>query len=113
MTKKLPSEHKRSGRAPVRKTQGKNFGEMLSDGGLTPHEIMIQAMRDENNFSAQERVQIARELMPYSVPRLNAVDPDIKTGDQTHEEWIDKMDAELDAHEQEKERVNDELAKSD
>lgn len=106
--KKLPAEYKKSGPKTSRKTQGKNFGEMLADGGLTPHEIMIEAMRDEENYTPAERVQIARELMPYSVPKLNAIDPDIKTGDQTHEEWIDEMDDALDKHEQQKlERVKD------
>lgn len=44
------------------------------------------------NFKA--KMDAAKTLIGYEVPRLNAVDATVKTVEMTHEQWLDLIDKE-------------------
>ncbi len=81
-----------------------SFRDMLKDGGITPSSLMLRAIRGvvvmpkgEAPLSMRERVEIAAKLVQYELPRLAAIEADVRTDGKTQEEWLVELDGELGA----------------
>ncbi len=78
-----------------------SFRDMLKDGGITPSSLMLQAIRGtvampkgEDPLTMRERVEIAAKLVQYELPRLAAIEADVRTDGKTQEEWLAELDGE-------------------
>lgn len=88
----------------TKKQAESGFHSVLADGGPTPEAIMIAVMRGEdtvNNGKAtgrnvkitQKMIDAAERLLPYRLPKLNAVDQVSRNVEMTHEDWINSIDS--------------------
>lgn len=73
--------------------------------GVTPEELLLLVMRGYrriNDKNAKRRVLItpqmidaAKALMPYRLPKLNAIDAHVKNVTMTHEEWVNVIEGSI------------------
>ena len=80
--------------AGSRKKSSKAFHDMLRDGGQTPAGLLLETMRNKKT-PHDEKVAIAKHLTQYELPRLNAIEADVRNTEVTHEEWLDRLGADL------------------
>lgn len=77
---------------------------LFKEGAVSPEELMVKVMHgDEKIFvKSKERrittkmIDAAKTLLPYRLPRLNAIDAEVKTIEIPHEVWVAQMAAGLD-----------------
>lgn len=98
---------------PKKKQAETGFHSVLADGGPTPESIMIAVMRGEDTIRkptirdgkdvggapyviTQKMIDAAEKLLPYRLPKLNAVDQVNRNVEMTHEDWINSIDNEGD-----------------
>jgi len=77
------------------------FHAVLADGLATPESVMIAVMRGEtailNGTRGRPRkltprmIDAAEKLLPYRLPKLNAVDAVSRNVEMTHEDWINEI----------------------
>lgn len=88
-----------------KKEAERSFHEALAEGGETPESLMIKVLRGQDTVQidsesggrktkriTKDMIQAARDLLPYRLPKLNAIDAQVKNVDLTHEQWIEQMD---------------------
>lgn len=88
-----------------RKANEQTFSGLFRDGAETPESIITKIMWGQQTIThAGKRKRITKEmqraaeaLLPYRLPRLNAIDAQVKNVEMTHEEWINEMDRQDDA----------------
>lgn len=93
---------------PKKKAAESGFHTVLADGGPTPESIMIAVMRDQETVYVptfkegrdvggrphkitQKMIDAAEKLLPYRLPKLNAVDQVNRNVEMTHEDWINSI----------------------
>lgn len=90
---------------PHRKEAERGFHEKIAEEGVTPEGIIQAVMMGESHvvLANGTRRKITREmrtaaetLLPYRLPKLNAIDAVQRNVDMTHEEWLKQMDEEND-----------------
>ena len=82
-----------------RKANEITFNSLFTDGSETPESIMVRVMHGQTTIMhngkrrriTKQMQQAASMLLPYRLPRLNAVDAVTRNVDMTHEEWIASM----------------------
>lgn len=96
---------------PKKKAAESGFHTVLADGGPTPESIMIAVMRGEGTIRVpklvdgkdpggapykitEKMIEAAKQLLPYRLPKLNAVDQVNRNVEMTHEDWINSIDNE-------------------
>jgi len=90
---------------PKKKQAESGFHNVLADGGPTPEGIMIAVMRGEDTIAngkatgrpytiTPKMIEAAEKLLPYRLPKLNAVDQVQRNVEMTHEQWIASLDNE-------------------
>lgn len=94
---------------PKKKAAESGFHTVLADGGPTPESIMIAVMRGEDTVRkatirdgkdvggapykiTEKMIDAAKQLLPYRLPKLNAVDQVNRNVEMTHEDWINSLD---------------------
>lgn len=85
-----------------RKEAEKTFHTLFKDGAETPESIMVKVMHGQTTIMHNgKRKRITKEmqnaasmLLPYRLPRLNAIDAVQRTIEMTHEEWLEMIDEE-------------------
>jgi hypothetical protein len=83
-----------------RKEAEKTFHTLFKDGAETPESIMVKVMHGQTTIMHNgKRKRITKEmqnaasmLLPYRLPRLNAIDAVQRNVDMTHEEWLESLD---------------------
>jgi len=93
---------------PKKKAAESGFHTVLADGGPTPEAIMIAVMRGDDTIRkptikdgkdvggapfkiTQKMIDAAEKLLPYRLPKLNAVDQVNRNVEMTHEDWISSI----------------------
>lgn len=85
-----------------RKANEQTFTGLFRDGAETPESIIAKVMWGQQTIMhAGKRKRITKEmqraaeaLLPYRLPRLNAIDAQVKNVEMTHEEWLESLDKE-------------------
>lgn len=70
--------HMRGGTVPHTGRSSKNFLARIEDGLKRPSELILDAMRDETKPLA-DRIELAKALLPYELPRLQSIEAHVKT----------------------------------
>jgi hypothetical protein len=80
-----------------KKEAEQSFHEALQDGE-TPEGLIIKVMRGDTKLGNRKitalMVQAARDLLPYRLPKLNAIDAQVKNVELTHEQWLAQLEDE-------------------
>ena len=90
---KAPKVRSAPGPSEEAKTQrrsGKNFLALLEDGDLRPSQLVLERMRDPD-VPMSERLELAKALLPYELPRLQAIDATVRT-ETTFEDALAELD---------------------
>lgn len=95
-------------KATTKKEAEQDFHAILADGGPTPEQIMIAVMRGEKTIKngnpkgghpytiTEKMIAAAEKLLPYRLPKLNAVDQVNRNVAMSHEDWIKSLDGDED-----------------
>lgn len=83
-----------------RKANELTFHSLFNDGSETPESIMVKVMNGQETIMhlgkrrriSKTMINAAMALLPYRLPRLNAIDATTRTVEMTHEDWIAEMD---------------------
>lgn len=83
-----------------RRANEQTFHGLFSDGSETPESIMVQVMNGKTHICQKGHkrritntmIDAAKCLLPYRLPRLNAIDAVNRNVEMTHEEWVRMMD---------------------
>lgn len=84
-----------------RRNNEQTFSGLFKNGEETPESIMAKVMWGQDTImhrGKQQRitkamVTAASALLPYRLPRLNAVDAQVAQVEMTHEEWLAEMES--------------------
>jgi len=71
-----------------------NFNQLLADGKETPHGFLVKVLRGEIKKPDAHKVAAARDLLPYSLPRLQAIEAVPQGTLTSHEDALDLLDGE-------------------
>lgn len=85
-----------------RKQNEQTFAGLFKDGVETPESLMVKVMHGQQTIQHKgKRRRITKEmktaaalLLPYRLPRLNAIDAVQRHVEMTHEEWLKEIEAE-------------------
>lgn len=71
-----------------------NFSEILLDGGETPYGLLTKVMRSKEAAKkvTPAQLQAARDLLPYALPRLQAIEAVPQGTLLGHEDALDQLD---------------------
>lgn len=77
-----------------KRVASQNFNELLMDGGETPYGLLTKVMRSKDAAKkvTATQLQAARDLLPYSLPRLQAIEAVAPGTIMGHEEALDALD---------------------
>lgn len=76
-----------------KKENSKKFDELMADG-TTPEAFIAEVMQGKRSLQGarqREQFEAAKVLLPYRLPRLNAVDAVNRNVDLTQEEFINSL----------------------
>ena len=78
----------------------KQFNELLQDRNVSPELVLVAVMSGQTEIKVGSKavkitdkmIEAAKTLLPHRLPRLNAIDADVRNVDMTHEEWLASLD---------------------
>lgn len=82
-----------------RKANEQTFAGLFKDGAETPESIVAKVMWGQTTIThcgkrrriTKEMQNAAMALLPYRLPRLNAVDAVTRTVEMTQDEWVKSL----------------------
>jgi hypothetical protein len=71
------------------------------DEMVTPEELIAKVIQGDTHIHkkgeqrriSKQMIEAAKIMLPYRLPRLNAVDADVRNTDVPHEQWVEKLAA--------------------
>lgn len=86
----------------TRQKAEKDLHRILQEGGVTPEELLVKVMYGQETVTVNGKtkkitatmIAVARDFLPYRLPKLNSIDAQIKNVNMTTEEWLKAMDEE-------------------
>lgn len=97
-----PKDPAKPAQPPVieRRQVEQTFAGLFRNGEETPESLIVKVMHGQDRIQhdgkrrriTKEMREAAAMLLPYRLPRLNAIDAVQRSIEMTHEDWIREMD---------------------